>query len=107
MNLVFSQSIFIHVLQRILNQNFAVYKFFLEKVLFPIVFPLKITLFQNAKNIQIVRLSIRRVLVATQFYGRSLTKGLEYKKSVWVTATHTLYRYLLSLCRKTDAISTL
>lgn len=25
-------------------------------------------------------MSVRRVLVATQFYGRSLTKGLEYKK---------------------------
>lgn len=52
-------------------------------------------------------MSIRRVLVVTQFYGRSLTKGLEYKKVYGSNLTHTLYRYLLSLCLNTDAISTL
>lgn len=40
-------------------------------------------------------------------YGRSLTKGLEYKKVYGSNLTHTLYRYLLSLCLNTDAISTL
>ena len=54
-----------------------------------------------------VQMSVRRVLVVTQFYGRSLTKGLEYKKVYGSNLTHTLYRYLLSLCLNTDAISTL
>lgn len=40
-------------------------------------------------------MSVRRVLVVTQFYGRSLTKGLEYKKSVRVAvAPYTLSLFI-------------